>query len=164
MPKTVVHAMEPRDRFLFWCGVAVAAAALLHLAIPIGGPDWYAFFHAPDRLVHMARTGSSYPLISCVAIAVILGVFALYAFSGAGAINRLPFLRPVLAFVAAIFVLHGIAFVPLILWYPYPLRAVCGCHSVDAFIIVTSVVLFALGVGYALGVLNAGCPPRPNST
>jgi hypothetical protein len=142
-------------RYLFLAGIAASAGALLHVAILFGGPDWYAFFGAPRRLVAMARIGSIRAPISCLVIAAILGLCAAYAFSGAGAIRRLPFLRLGLAFIAISMILRGILFVPLILWRPYALSRVCDCHSVGAFIISTSVLCLAIGIGYALGALAA---------
>ena len=149
-----------------WCsvGVAAVAGALLHIAILFGGPDWYAFFGAPQGLVEMARTGNIRAPISCVVIAAFLSLLAAYAFSGAGVIRRLPFLRLVLSSIAGVLILRGILFIPLILWRPGTLSGICECRSVDAFIIVTSVLCLAMGVGYALGALaapNNSFTPKP---
>lgn len=141
--------------YLFITGLAASAGAVLHIAILFGGPDWYAFFGAPQRLVDMARAGNIRAPISCLVIAAFLALLAAYAFSGAGVIRRLPFLRLVLAAVAGVLILRGALFVPLILWRPGALSGICECRSVDAFIIVTSVLCLAMGVGYALGALAA---------
>lgn len=144
------------NRFLFWSGVAAATGALMHLAIPIGGPDWYAFFGAPQGMVDMARAGNPRAPISCVVIATILLVFAAYAFSGAGRIRRLPWLRTVLGLIASALILRGIVFIPLILWRPGALAGICDCRGIDTFIVATSIVCLALGMGYAIGALNVG--------
>jgi putative oxidoreductase len=136
---------------LLLAGTAAAAGAVLHLAIAIGGPGWYAFFGAPQGLVDMARAGNLRAPFSCVVIAAFLSLLAAYAFSGAGVIRRLPFLRPVLAAIAALLIVRGASFVPLILWRPGALAGVCDCRRVDAFIVVTSLLCLAMGVGYALG-------------
>lgn len=144
------------NRMLFWTGVAAAAGALLHVAILIGGPDWYAFFGAPQGLVEMARAGNPRAPISCLVIAAILLLFAAYAFSGAGMIRRLPLLRTVLVLIASLLILRGILFIPLVLWRPGALAGICDCRSVDTFIVATSIVCLALGIGYAVGACNPG--------
>jgi hypothetical protein len=150
--------------YLVFVGVVATAGALLHIAILFGGPDWYAFFGAPQGLVDMARAGNVRAPISCLVIAAFLSLLAAYAFSGAGAIRRLPFLRHVLSSIAGVLILRGILFVPLILWRPGTLSGICECRSVDAFIIVTSVLCLAMGIGYALGALaarNNSFKPKP---
>jgi hypothetical protein len=150
--------------YLVFVGVVAAAGALLHIAILFGGPDWYAFFGAPQGLVDMARAGNVRAPISCLVIAAFLSLLAAYAFSGAGVIRRLPFLRLVLSSIAGVLILRGILFVPLILWRPGTLSGICECRSVDAFIIVTSVLCLAMGIGYAFGALaapNNSFKPKP---
>lgn len=101
----------------------------------------------------MARAGNLRAPISCIVIATFLGLLASYAFSGAGVIRHLPFLRTGLSTIACVLILRGVLFVPMILWRPRTLAGICDCKSVDTFIIVTSVLCLAMGVGYALGAL-----------
>ena len=136
---------------LLFAGAASSAGALLHVAILFGGPDWYAFFGAPGGMVAMARAGNLRAPVSCLIIAAILLVFAVYAFSGAGTVRRLPFLRPGLASIAAVLLLRGVLLVPLILWRPRVLAGICDCREVDTLIVVTSTLCLAMGVAYALG-------------
>lgn len=149
-------------RYVFLAGVAASAGAVLHIAIIFGGPDWYAFFGAPRGLVEMARAGNILAPISCLVIAVFLMVLAAYAFSGAGVIRRLPFLRVGLAAIASVLILRGALFVPLIIWRPGALSGICDCR-LDAFVFITSALCLAMGVGYALGamaVANHRCAGR----
>lgn len=141
--------------YLLLAGIAASAGALLHIAILFGGPDWYAFFGAPKGLVAMARGDNIRPPITCLVIAAFLSLIAAYAFSGAGVIRRLPFLRFGLAAIAGGLILRGVLFIPLILLRPGALSRVCDCRSVDAFIVTTSVLCLVMGVGYALGALTA---------
>jgi hypothetical protein len=141
--------------YLFWTGVVALAGAVLHIAILFGGPDWYAFFGAPQGLVAMARSGNLRAPISCLVIATILVLFAAYAFSGVGVIRRLPFLRLGLATIASVLLLRGVLFAPLVLWRPGALAGICNCRNLDAFIIITSVICLATGVGFALGASAA---------
>lgn len=144
--------------YLLLTGATVLAGAVLHVAILFGGPDWYAFFGAPQGLVAMARNGNIRAPISCLVIAAFLTLLAVYAFSAAGSIRRLPFLRPGLAAIAAVLLLRGILFVPLILWSPDSLSGICECRRVDTFVVLTSALCLALGVGYALGAWT--CRPQ----
>lgn len=142
------------NRYLFWSGVAAAIGAAVHLAIPVGGPSWYEFFGAPQQLVNLARIGAPYALVSCLVIATVLVFFAAYAFSGAGLIRRLPFLRTALVLIATLLILRGLLFVPLAVWLPHTLAGICDCRGVDTFLVVTSVICLALGLGYAVGARN----------
>jgi|CXWL01.1.fsa_nt_gi hypothetical protein len=139
------------QRYLLAVGCAALAGAALHIAILFGGPEWYATFGAPQRLVEMARAGSLRPAISCILIAAGLCVLAAYAFSGAGRLRHLPLLRPVLAASAVVLTLRGALFIPLILWNPATLARICDCRSVDFFIVSTSLLCLALGIGLGLG-------------
>lgn len=143
------------SRVLFWCGIVAVVGAALHIAILVGGADWYAFFGAPRRLVEMARVGNPRAAISCLVIAAILLTLACYAFSGAGVLRRLPFLRSALTLIAAALLLRGVLFVPLIVWRPGVLAGVCDCQRVDTFIIVTSLICLGTGIGFAIGARHA---------
>lgn len=151
-------------RWLIATGLLTLVGALLHLAVPIGGPAWYASLGAPPGLARMAEAGSLRPLITCLVIAGALGLASLYAFSGAGVIRRLPLLRPALAAIGTAFVLRGLVFVPLALWQPRLLSGLCGrCEGVNAFVLVTSALCLFAGIGYLLGAWRpsaAGGAPR----
>lgn len=138
---------------LLAAGIAAAAGAVLHVAIVFGGPDWYAFFGAPTGMVEMARGGNLRAPVSALVIAAFLALCAAYAFSGARIICRLPFLRLALTLIGGLLILRGVLFVPLILWRPNALARMCECRSVDTFIILTSVLCLAMGIGYALGAI-----------
>jgi hypothetical protein len=142
-------------RYLHLVGLAAVAGAALHVAILFGGPDWYAFFGAPAGLVEMARSGNLRAPISCLVIASLLALIAAYAFSGAGVVRRLPFLRLGLGSIAAVLILRGVLFIPLVVWRPGALSGVCDCRNVDAFLIVTSALCLVMGVGFALGSVAA---------
>ena len=151
--KASMHTLT--KNYLLFCGCATAAGAALHIAVLFGGPEWYAFFGAPRGLVELARAGHIRAPISCVVIACVLAVLSAYAYSGAGVIRRLPLLRTALALIAAVLLLRGALFVPLILWRPETLAGVCDCRTVDAFILITSALCLLVGLGYALGALTA---------
>lgn len=141
--------MRNSDRLLVLGGVLTAGAALLHVGIIIGGPDWYRFFGAGERMARMAARGSTQPALVTASIAAILGVWALYAFSGAGVIRRLPFLRLALTLIAAVYLARGLFGVPVVMLvddvYTNQLKAKL------TFMVVSSAICIVLGVCYAIG-------------
>lgn len=144
--------LAAKNPYLFGSGVTASCGALLHLLIPIGGPEWYAFFGAPRGMVQMARNGDLHAPISCVLIATLLIFFAIYAFSGAGLLRRLPLLRSVLVCIGGILILRGLVFIPLILWRANALINICGdCRNINIFVVLTSLLCLGLGLGYAVG-------------
>ena len=147
-------------RYIILTGIAALVGALLHIAIIFGGPDWYDFFGAPQGLVQMARDGSLRAPISCLIIAGILLVFTAYAFSAAGLIKKLPLLRVVTGLIAAVLILRGLIFIPLILLKPEMLSGICDCRNIDTFIVVTSLLCFVMGIGYGLAAIF---PNRPGA-
>lgn len=145
--------MQTRARLLLIGGVATAAASLLHVGIIIGGPAWYRFFGAGERMARMAERGSPYPALVTAWIAAVLGVWALYAFSGAGVIRRLPWLRVILALIAAVYLLRGILGVPAVLLVDDPYTS--WLRGKMTFMVVSSAVCICLGVCYAMGAARS---------
>lgn len=138
--------------WLFASGSLCAVGALLHLAIPLGGPAWYSFSGAPQGLVAMAQAGLARPVISCIVIACLLGAFAIYAFSALGLVRQLPATRTVLGIIGVGLSVRGLWFPVLALQNPSSLGRLCGrCSSLNAFVIATSALCLFTGVGYLLG-------------
>ena len=143
-----------RNRMLVTGGVLTAAASLLHLAMILGGPEWYRFFGAGERMARMAARGSPYPGLITAGIAAVLAVWALYALSGAGVIRPLPLLRLALAAIAAVFLARGILGIPAVLWMDDPYARQLRARM--AFMALTSAVCIVLGLCYAIGAAPAG--------
>src|SRR5687768_9713323 len=93
-------------------GALSAIAAAMHLAIIVGGPAWYRFFGAGERLAQAAERGSPMPAVVTMGIATVLAVWAAYAFSGAGLIPRLPLLRLGLVTISAIYLARALLWLP----------------------------------------------------
>ena len=118
-------------------------AALLHVAIIMGGPDWYRFFGAGEELASMAEHGSWYPGVLTFGIALVLFIWGLYGFTGAGLLRqRLPFLKASLVIISAIYLLRGLALAPAYLVKP---------ELVDTFLIWSSLICLVYGAAYAIG-------------
>eukprot|EP01035_Chromulina_nebulosa_P005432 gene5432-7363_t len=67
-------------------GILSAGAALLHVGCILGGPRWYRFFGAGERMVRLAERGSRRPAIITSGIVLVLAAWSAFAFSGAGVI------------------------------------------------------------------------------
>ncbi len=134
--------MKEANRLLVLGGALSTVAALLHVAIIIGGPRWYRFFGAGEELASMAENGDWIPIVLTFGIAVVLMIWALYAFSGAGLIKRLPFLKVSLVIISAIYLIRGIAIIPAYIVTP---------EIVDDFLVWSSFICLVYGLAYAMG-------------
>lgn len=123
-------------------GILSAIAALLHIAVIIGGPAWYRFFGAGERMAQMAERGELHPTLVTLGITGVLGVWALYAFAGAGLIRALPLMKPALAAITAVYLLRGLAPIPIFLFRP---------DMMNAFWIWSSLICLGFGLAYLIG-------------
>lgn len=140
-------------------GRVVHGRALLHLAIMVGGPAWYRFIGASEGMARLASAGSPYPASITAGIAAGLAVAACYGLSGAGILRPLPWLRPVLGLIAVVFFARGLLGVPVVLLGSGPYLA--ELRSRWLFMVVTSLVCLAVGMGYIVGAAHAGRSPTP---
>jgi len=90
-----------------------AIAAALHLAIIFGGANWYRFFGAGEHMALATIAGRWYPAIITTGIALVLSIWSAYALSGAGVIQTLPLLKFGLIVITAVYLLRGLAIIPL---------------------------------------------------
>jgi hypothetical protein len=141
--------MPDGERWLRRGALLTGAASLLHLAIILGGPDWYRFFGAGERMAQLSARGSARPAFVTAAIASVLGLWALYGLSGAGVIRRLPLLRPALALIAGAYFARGLLGVPAVLFaggqYAEELKGRM------TLMVVSSLICLFLGSCYAFG-------------
>jgi hypothetical protein len=127
-------------------GVLSAIAALAHLAVIVGGPDWYRFFGAGEGMARAAERGELRPALITVGIAAILFVWAAYAFSGAGLIPRLPLLRTGLVAISAVYLLRALAPAAILLFRP---------AAMSPFVWWSSAIVLVYGLFYAIGTYGA---------
>jgi hypothetical protein len=132
---------------LIAAGWMSVASSLLHIGCIIGGPDWYRFFGAGEKIAHMAERGHWYPPVIGFVIAIILAGWAAFAFSAAGRIFRLPLARTALVAIAVVLLVRSaFAFVPAA-WPPE--------NRTPGFMITTSAICFVMGVCFAIGTWRA---------
>jgi putative oxidoreductase len=141
-------------RLLLISGVATAAASLLHVAIIFGGPDWYRFFGAGERMARLAGRGALSPTLITLTIAGILALWALYGLSGARVIRRLPLLPAALSLIGTVFLARGIFGIPVVVLVDHPyLNELRGRMT---FMFVSSAICIALGLCFLIGARMSG--------
>ena len=133
-----------RNNWLIAGAFLSAAAAVLHVAVIFGGPDWYRFFGAGEPMAQMAERGSLIPAIVTAGIALVLATWAAYALAGAGLIRRLPLMRTALITISSIYLLRGLLIVPLT-FQP----------KATAFDYWSSLIVLGFGLTYAIGTACA---------
>ena len=133
-----------RNYWLVGGGVLSAAGSLIHIGCILQGPRWYRFFGAPEPLIRAVENGDPTLHWMTVGIALVLAIWAAYAFAGAGLIRRLPLMRTALVAITAIYLLRGLAIVPVLLK-----------PSAPAFDIWSSLIVLGYGAVYAIGTWRA---------
>jgi putative oxidoreductase len=141
--------MRDGERWLRLGALLTGAASLMHIAIIFGGPGWYRFFGAGERMARLSARGSAYPAAVTACIAAALGLWALYGLSGAGVIRRLPLLRPALALIALVYLARGTLGIPAVLFVDSPYTNELKGRM--TFMLVSSLVCVFLGLCYAFG-------------
>lgn len=139
-------SQSPLNYWLISGGMLSAIAALAHIAIIIGGPDWYRFFGAGEGMARAAAQGRMMPTLITLGIATMLAIWAAYAFSGAGLIVRLPLLRTALVIISSIYLVRALAVVPFLL---------TPTEQSSAFWIWSSAIVLIYGLAYAIGTWRA---------
>ena len=92
------------------------------------------------------------PTLLTLGIAVILAIWAAYAFSGAGLLPRLPLLRTGLVVISAIYLLRGLVLIPAL---------VINGADVMPFILWSSLIVLIYGIAYGVGTWTAWPNLRP---
>ena len=138
-------APSPVDAMLVAAGAADLVAALLHLGVIAGGPSWYRFFGAGERMARAAAASRWQPAAITLAIATVLATWAAYAFAGAGLFDGLPLLRPALCAITAVYLLRGAVIVPALIRPRGP---------ATGFAIWSSAICLAIGAAHLVGLVQ----------
>lgn len=132
-----------RNPFLMAGAALTALASLAHLACIVIGAPAYLAMGAGSRMARLAEAGHWYPPSITVIIAGVLGVWSVYALSGAGLVQRLPLLRPVLAAVGIALLLRSVARPVIEPWFP---------GNSDLFWLLSSGICALTGACYLVGL------------
>ncbi|MED5621131.1 hypothetical protein [Ideonella sp. BN130291] len=120
-------------------------AALLHLGCILGGPAWYRFFGAGERMAQAAARGSWVPAGVTAGITLVLLAWAAYALSAAGAVPRLPLLKAAIVAITVVYLLRGLVLVPALVFKP---------THVTPFVVWSSLICLGYGLVHLLGVVQ----------
>ena len=131
-----------KNHYLMLGASLTVVAALAHLGCIVFGGDWYRFLGAGEQMAVLAEQGHWYPTAVTLVIVFVLSLWAIYGYSGANVIVRLPLLRTALCLISAIYLIRGIAFVVIVPFFP---------GNTLLFWIVSSGICFGIGCLYALG-------------
>lgn len=136
---------ETPNLFLVTGALLSALAAVLHLGCIAFGAPWYRFFGAGERMAQLAAAGSWHPVVVTLAIAAVLAIWSLFALSGAGVVPRFAFVRPVLCVITGVYLLRGVAVIPLAAF-----SASLGRNA--SFWWWSSAICFAIGCVHLIGL------------
>ncbi|GHE87284.1 hypothetical protein [Thalassotalea profundi] len=131
--------------FLISAGALSAIAAILHLACIYFGASWYRFLGAGEQMAQLAEQGSTKPAMITAGIFCVLSLWSLYAFSAAGIIVRLPFIKVVLLIITAIYLIRGVAGLFLM---ANPLG------RTPEFWLWSSIICLVIGIVHLIGILQ----------
>lgn len=137
-----IHSHNPA---LILAAVLSAIAALLHVACIVGGPAWYRFFGAGERIATAAERGESWPAVATLGITLVLLAWSAYALSAAGMLPALPLLKAGIVAITAVYLLRG-----LIL---FPVMALKPAH-VTPFVVWSSLICLGYGLVHLWGVVQ----------
>ena len=135
--------------WLIASGICSFVAAILHLAIIVGGANWYRFFGAGEAMAKMAENGSWYPSVVTLAIASLLALWGAYAFSAAKLLPLLPLLKPALIVITSIYLLRALAGLVLATLTQHPLNQAEG----PLFWWVSSIICLVIGLLHLAGLI-----------
>ena len=138
-----MRSAQSSNHLLVFGASLSALAALAHLGCIVFGGAWFRALGAGERMAQLADAGHWYPPVITVAIASVLLSWALYALSGAGVIRRLPLLRTVLCGITAVYLLRGVAFIPLMPLFP---------GNSATFWVVSSAICLVFGLVHLAGL------------
>jgi hypothetical protein len=142
MSPTMTNPLNPA--LLVGAGLS-AAAALLHLACILGGPAWYRFLGAGERMAQAAAEGSWRPAVVTAGITLVLFAWAGYALSAAGAVQPLPLLKAGMVTITAVYLLRGLVLLPVLAFKP---------SQATPFVVWSSLICLGYGVVHLIGVVQ----------
>ncbi|MCW8929102.1 MAG: hypothetical protein OQL19_02560 [Gammaproteobacteria bacterium] len=135
--------------FLIVAGLFNMLAAVLHIGVIVGGPSWYRFFGAGEAISLMAEQGSIKPMLITLSITIMLIIWAVYAWSGAGLLPNMPFLKLGLSIITSIYLIRGIGglIAPFVTNHPEVKQ------NSTTFWIWSSIICLIIGLCHLMGIV-----------
>ncbi len=136
--------------YLILAGALSLVAAVAHVFIIFGGPKWYRFFGAGEKMAVMAENGSIKPTLITSGIAVVLALWAIYAWSGAGVFPKMPFLKAGLVRITGVYLVRGV--VGLIV--PHVSNHPAVEANSKSFWFWSSIICLVFGITHLMGIIS----------
>ena len=118
-------------------------AALMHLACLVVGAPLFRLLGAGEQMAQLHLAGHWYPTVVTLVIAGVLAAWSAYALSGAGVIRKLPLRRTALCAITAIYIVRGVAFAPVMAYFP---------GNSMTFWVVSSSICLLIGIVHLVGL------------
>lgn len=141
------------NKTLIVAGSLSLFAALAHIAIIFGGPEWYRFFGAGEQMATLAAQGSMQPAVVTALIAGVLAIWGLYGFAGAGLLPRLPLQKFALVAISFIYLLRALSglFIAGMSLGSIDHAYLDELREQQGFMLVSSFICLVFGLTYAIG-------------
>ncbi len=133
-----------KSKLLISAGVIASGAAIWHILCIFGGPSWFAFARAPQKIIDSAQQGTMIAPIGTVIVSSLMFACTVFAFSAAGLIRKVPLLKSALITIAILCTLRGLIAIPM---------CVTSTGS-DIWQIVASTVWFYVGICFFAGSIE----------
>jgi hypothetical protein len=133
-----------KSKLLISAGFIASASAIWHLLCILGGPSWFAFARAPQQIIDSAREGTLLAPLGTIAVAGLMFMCTLFAFSAVGLIRKMPLIKPALITIAALCTFRGLIAIPTF----------TNSTGLDIWQIVASTVWFYVGICFIAGSIE----------
>ncbi|WP_375055770.1 hypothetical protein [Zobellella sp. DQSA1] len=137
--------------YLLLAATTCFLAAVAHLLVILGGPEWYRAFGAGEEMAVMAEQGLWYPTLLTLAISALLMTWGLYALSAAGFVLKLPWPRLALVIITLVF-LGRAAMGPLLVVTPVTDPHLMELQQRPMFLVFSSTTCLVIGLLFLLGL------------
>ena len=134
---------SPTKKLLVLGAALSGLAALMHLACLAVGAPLFRLLGAGEQMAQLYLAGHWYPTVVTLVIAGVLAVWSAYALSGAGVIRKLPLRRTALCAITAIYIVRGVAFAPVMAYFP---------GNSMTFWVVSSSICLLIGIVHLVGL------------
>lgn len=140
------------NKWLFSAGIITAIISLLHVAIVIGGADWYIFFGAGTEMARQSDAGMLEPVITTLGIALSLALVTFYTFTVAFKKKKLPFSKQIIFGFTYVMIFRGLVGIPIVYLLDHPYLN--ELSELPLFMVVSSIFCLGLGIIYWIGMIK----------
>ncbi len=135
-----------KNKLLLFSSILSFSLAIFQAVISFV-PSWSLYFGAPEEIVQKPVM----LIITGLIAAVFFFIFGLYAYSGAGKMKPLPFLRIALLVISVVFIFRGLMVIPVILQQNVIIYFIDKIDPAEPF---SSLVSLLIGIFYITGTIT----------